>query len=94
MEQELKKWAVQWDAGMRGTDAIEFITCYTQEEAEDYFIDAVHDHIDSYSCHWDDEDEGEDLHAEAGCWAEEYDPDKHDMLVPGGLTPSFVELYK
>lgn len=85
---EMKKWVVQWDAGMVGTDCVQsYYGPESREEVEKMFYEDVMDWFESFS-HNDltqddgevDEDEYEDRRSELSAWAEEYDPEQHDGL--------------
>lgn len=83
----MKKWIVQYSAGITGTDVAEDIMADTENEAIQYFLEDAHNHAEEmqelYGGHDDDEDWEYDG-AELDIWAEEYYPEKHDGLMSGG----------
>ena len=86
---EMKKWVVQYDAGMNGTDhTTSYYGVESQGEVEQMFQTEALDWFESFG-HEDlqnddgeiDEDAEEDRRSEISPWAELYDPDKHDGML-------------
>jgi hypothetical protein len=86
---EMKKWVVQYDAIMVGTDnTTSFYGTETQDQVENMFQQEALDWFDSFG-HEDlmdddgeiNEDWLEDRRTEVSPYAELYDPDKHDGLL-------------
>ncbi len=76
----MRKYIVQWNAGMCGTDEADCCMAEDGDAAVEMFVDTAWEHY--YSFKEMDEDEGFD--DELDIWAEEYDPEKHDGLCVNG----------
>jgi hypothetical protein len=73
-------FAVRWDAGMCGTEAIEGVWAVTGTEAIEQCIPGAWDHFYSYN---HEEEEEEDIDPELDIWAEVWDDEVHPQEWPG-----------
>lgn len=76
----MKKFIVQYcHAQMAGTDSVESCMAENAEEAAEMFYDTASNWAEGFS--YDDAEESQfDEECNWECWAEEYDPEKHDGL--------------
>lgn len=76
----MKKWIVQYDAGMCGTDMAVAVLAIDEDSA----VRQCSDEADDWFWNFNEDEDDDGMEPEINIWAEEYDPKKHDMLKPGG----------
>jgi hypothetical protein len=85
MEIKLKQiYAVGYSGQYVGTDALDLVVAESVDEAIELMTPTAYEWYENWTDEDDYDEDGELLTEGPDIWAEVYDPDKHDCLMPGG----------
>jgi hypothetical protein len=85
MEIKLKQiYAVGYSGPCVGTDSLELVVAKSAGDAIEIMTPTAYDWYENWT-NEDDYDEDGYIIEGPDIWAEVYDPDKHDSIIPGGI---------